>query len=91
MKSNGTTGSIGAFDAKTRLSELLDRVEEGESIVITRHGVPIARLVPVEVEIDARKTRKAIEGLRLLRKQFLKGGPGWTAEEIRRAIGDGRR
>jgi len=38
--------SIGAFDAKTRLSELLERVRKGESFVITRHGHPIARLVP---------------------------------------------
>ena len=41
-----TVVTIGAYDAKTRLSELLDRVERGEQIVITRHGRPIARLVP---------------------------------------------
>lgn len=33
--------------AKTRLSELLDRVEGGENIVITRHGKPVARVSPV--------------------------------------------
>ena len=33
------------FEAKTRLSELLSRVEQGEEITITRHGVPAARLV----------------------------------------------
>ena len=38
--------SVGAYDAKTRLSELLNRVEKGEQIVITRHGRPVARLVP---------------------------------------------
>ena len=38
--------SIGAFDAKTRLSELLARADGGESFVITKHGRPIARLVP---------------------------------------------
>jgi prevent-host-death family protein len=38
--------SIGAFDAKTRLSELLERVRKGESFVITRHGHPVARLIP---------------------------------------------
>ena len=38
--------SVGAYDAKTRLSELLDRVEKGEQIVITRHGKPVARLIP---------------------------------------------
>jgi len=37
---------IGAFDAKTHLSALLDRVAKGERITITRHGVPAAMLVP---------------------------------------------
>lgn len=40
--------SVGAFDAKTHLSELLERVSRGEEITITRRGQPIARLVPVE-------------------------------------------
>jgi prevent-host-death family protein len=39
--------SIGAFEAKTQFSQLLERVEGGEQIVITRRGVPVARLVPV--------------------------------------------
>lgn len=38
--------SIGAFAAKTHLSALLERVEKGESITITKHGRPVARLVP---------------------------------------------
>jgi prevent-host-death family protein len=40
--------SVGAFEAKTHLSDLLDRVSRGEKITITRHGVPVAMLVPVE-------------------------------------------
>jgi len=36
--------TVGAFEAKTKLSELLNRVEEGEEIVITRRGRPVARL-----------------------------------------------
>ena len=40
--------SVGAYQAKTHLPELLDRVEAGERIVITRRGVPVAVLVPVE-------------------------------------------
>ncbi|MFY4731014.1 type II toxin-antitoxin system Phd/YefM family antitoxin, partial [Nitrospira sp. BLG_2] len=39
---------IGAFEAKTHLSALLERVSKGETITITRHGVPAAMLVPVE-------------------------------------------
>jgi prevent-host-death family protein len=38
--------SVGVFEAKTTLSALLERVEAGEEIVITRRGVPVARLVP---------------------------------------------
>ena len=38
---------VGAYEAKTRLAELLDRVEQGERIVITRHGRAVAQLVPV--------------------------------------------
>lgn len=38
--------TVGAFDAKTHFSRLLARVARGESITITRHGAPIARLVP---------------------------------------------
>ena len=40
--------TVGAFEAKTHLSALLERVEKGETITITRHGTPVARLVPVE-------------------------------------------
>ena len=37
---------VGSFEAKTHLSELLRRVEQGESFVITKHGNPVARHVP---------------------------------------------
>lgn len=40
--------SIGAYEAKTKLPWLLERVRGGESIVITKHGHPVARLVPAE-------------------------------------------
>ena len=64
---------VGAFDAKTHLAELLDRVSRGEKITITRHGVPAAMLVPVE-ETRARMTHKEIvEGMRKLRKRIKPG------------------
>jgi prevent-host-death family protein len=37
---------VGAYEAKTHLAQLLDEVERGETITITRHGVPVAKLVP---------------------------------------------
>lgn len=45
--------TVGAYQAKTRLSELLRRVAEGDSVTITKRGRPVARLVPVEE--DARR------------------------------------
>jgi len=43
---------VGAFEAKKQIECLLDRVEQGEEIVITRHGRPVARLVPTSGGID---------------------------------------
>ena len=52
---------VGAFEAKNKLSALLDRVERGEEIVITRHGRPVARLVPTDAGFDREKARRAAE------------------------------
>ncbi|HEX4158669.1 MAG TPA: type II toxin-antitoxin system prevent-host-death family antitoxin [Rhizomicrobium sp.] len=62
---------IQASEAKTHLPELLDKVEQGESIVITRHGRAIARLVP---EPDSRQAEvdRALEGIKALRKRTKK-------------------
>lgn len=63
---------IGAYEAKTHLSELLDRVESGERITITRHGKPVARLVPLPGAPD-RTVDEAVEGLLALRKDHCLG------------------
>jgi len=67
---------IGAFEAKTHLSALLDRVEAGEELVIARHGRPVARLVPIS---DARQQRAAVavKRLRELRHGATLGGVDW--------------
>ena len=60
--------TVGAFEAKTHLSALLDRVALGQKIIITRHGVPAAVLMPV-VEVEAKLThQEVVEGMRSLRK-----------------------
>lgn len=51
-------------EAKNRLSELLDEVAQGGEIVITRRGVPIAKLVPVTPAFDRERARRAAAGLR---------------------------
>ena len=61
--------TIGAFEAKTHLSALLDRVAKGEKITITRHGIPAALLVPV-VEKEAKLSHQEIvAGMRALRQR----------------------
>jgi prevent-host-death family protein len=42
--------SIGLFEAKTHLSELVARAEQGEEVIITRHNKPVAKLVPIKAE-----------------------------------------
>lgn len=54
---------IGAFEAKTRLPQLLQRVEAGERFVITRHSRPVAELVPFSPR-DPGKVRSAIDALK---------------------------
>ena len=54
---------IGAYEAKTHLSELLERVSKGERIVITRHGTPVAVLAPVS-DRDLRPTAEVVADLR---------------------------
>lgn len=60
---------IGTYDAKTHLPELLKAVETGETIVITRRGIPIARLVPVADRggVDTQAAIARIERARALR------------------------
>jgi prevent-host-death family protein len=47
-RTNRSGASVGAFEAKTHFSQLLQRVAKGEEIVITKHDRPVARLVPAE-------------------------------------------
>jgi prevent-host-death family protein len=65
--------SIGAFEAKTHLSDLLDRVARGEKITITRHGVPAALLVPVTETAPKLTHQEIVEGMRALRKRVKLG------------------
>lgn len=66
--------ALGVCDARKRFSELLNRVARGETIVITRRGAPVARLVAYEERLDRRKVRDAIEGLLALRTHMRLGG-----------------
>jgi prevent-host-death family protein len=52
---------VGAFEAKNRLGTLLDWVEAGEEVVITRHGRPVARLVPAVATFDRVAARRVAD------------------------------
>ena len=68
--------SVGAFEAKTHLSALLDRVARGEQIVITRHGKAVARLVP-EAAADRARVDETIARLKAARAGVTLGGLDW--------------
>jgi prevent-host-death family protein len=81
---------VGMFEAKTHLSALVEEVEKGGQVVITRHGKPVAKLVRAEPELtpeEIEERRKAIEGLRELSRRIdIKASP----EEIKNWINEGR-
>ncbi len=77
--------TVGAFEAKTHLSSLLEEVAGGEEILITRHGKPLARLVPIDS--DGRERRlEAIDRLR-----SFANGRRLNGLSIRELRDDGRR
>jgi prevent-host-death family protein len=80
--------AIGAFEAKNKLSMLLDAVERGEEIVITRHGKAVARLVPDRPGHDASRAQEAAARIRA-RAEMLKGAP-FDWQEWRQYRDDGR-
>ena len=61
---------VGAFEARNTLGALLDRVQQGQEIEITRHGKSVARLVPIEGAIDRDAARAALERIRVLAAQI---------------------
>lgn len=87
--------TVAAFEAKTHFSALLDRVEGGEEIVITRHGKPVAKLVAAD-----RPTPEAfgdvMQRIRARREEIAvhlreTGQPPITTDEILEWIKEGRR
>ena len=73
--------SVSAADATRRFSELLRSVRQGNQVVITSHGKPVAKLVPVEGEQRSGTAARAILFDRLRTEQVLDVGR-WTREEL---------
>lgn len=78
--------TIGAFEAKTHLAQLLDRVARGETIAITRHGQPAALLVPVRPAAGKLPHAEIVAGMRELRRRVKPG-----KRTVRQMVAEGRR
>lgn len=70
--------TVGAFEAKTHLSALLDRVERGEEVLITRRGRSVAKLVPARSDRDVARAKKAVENLFALGRELKLGKFDWA-------------
>ena len=81
-----SSNTVGAYEAKTHLSKLLEKVEAGEEITITKHGAPVAKLVPVRKEMSAEQRVAAIERIQQLAASLSLGGL-----KVRDLINEGRR
>ena len=78
--------TVGAYEAKTHLSELLDKVAAGEEITITKHGAPVAKLVPVKKEVRPEERVAAIGRIKKLASGLSLGGL-----KVKDLIREGRR
>jgi prevent-host-death family protein len=78
--------TTGASDAKTHLSALLDGVARGERVTITRHGVPVAMLVPVADAGPKLTHEEIVKGMRALRKRV-----ETDTRSVREMVNEGRR
>jgi prevent-host-death family protein len=77
--------TIQASEAKTHFLRILDAVEQGKSVIVTRHGKPVARIIP-ETAIDGERFERVKEEMRALRKRIGK----MSLEEILSARDEGR-
>ena len=82
-----TQQKIGAFEAKTHFSQIIEKVQHGEDFVITKRGKPVAKIIPFKQEQEMTRM-EAIEKLMEMRKLY-RGKPG--SFNIREAIEEGRR
>lgn len=68
--------TVGAFEAKTHFSALLDKVEKGEQIIITKHGHPVAKLMPAG-NSDREQSKEAIKRMKAFGQKHTLGKIDW--------------
>lgn len=81
---------VGIYEAKTHLPKLIERVQGGERITITKHGKPVAELIPLRL-IDSETRRKAVDDLFKLREELRERGVHITKDDIITWKNEGRR
>ena len=81
---------VGIFEAKTHLSALLDEVEKGGEVTITRHGKPVAKLVRTEAELSPEEIERRREAIKSIRKRAREINLGVSHKTIKRWINEGR-
>lgn len=86
------TQSMGLFEAKTHLSELVTRAEQGEEVVITRHNKPVAKIVPFALAsgVDMAARRGVLAEFDRVRAALTAQGGALGEDEIDAWIGEGR-
>ena len=67
---------VGAFEAKTHFSALLEKAEKGEEIVITKHGHAVAKLVPTQA-VDNELIKRTIVAIKTFNQNHSLGGLSW--------------
>ena len=78
--------TVGSFEAKTKLAELLDKVEAGESVTITRRGREVARLVAIRTDDEQARLKALVEEIKRTRVGRDRGAkPGSTIAELIKA------
>lgn len=82
------SSEFGSADAKARFSELLARVEAGETITISRHGKPVAKLTPIDHRRTPEERRAALE--RFLAWQREHGPRLQPGDSIKEWVDEGR-
>ena len=78
--------TVGVYEAKTHLARLVERVRQGESLTITRRGLPVARLVPVSEDARAR-AHEASDRVRRRRRRL----PGASLADLVASTHEGHR
>ena len=81
---------VGIFEAKTKLSGLVEEVEKGGEVIITRHGRPVAKLVRVEERHSPEAIARRRQAMTELREMARKRGQRISIEEIKSWIDEGR-